>query len=121
MKTLITALALMLLLTNCRSSVGSFVGSVTTIPPGREFELGNNQHGAFVAQVRNTGAVPVTVSQRQPNGLTTSLGQLKPRDYQKLQFGTGTTAVFGNASAQSAELSLSLSGDTNLRMGYAAK
>lgn len=121
MKPFITALALLLLLTNCRSSVGSFVGSVTTIPPGREFELGNNQHGAFAAQVQNTGAVLVTVSQRQPNGLTTPLGKLKPKDRQKFQFGDGTTAVFGNATAQSAELSLSLTGDTNLRMGYAAK
>ena len=118
MKTLITALALMLTLIDCRSS---FVGSVTTIPPGKEFELGNNQHGAFAAQVRNTGTVLVTVSQRQPNGLATSLGQLKPGDQQKLQFGPGATAVFKNASAKAAELSLSLMGDTNLRMGYANK
>ncbi|MBC3788663.1 hypothetical protein [Spirosoma utsteinense] len=121
MKTLISVVALLLLLTNCRSLVGSYVGSVTTIPPGKEFELGNNQHGAFTAQVRNTGAVLVTVSQRQSSGLATPIGQLKPGDQQKLQFSAGTTAVFGNTSAQSAELSLSLTGDTNLRMGYAAK
>ncbi|WP_461053449.1 hypothetical protein [Spirosoma arcticum] len=117
MKKLIAALALTLFLANCRSL--SFVGSVTTIPPGKEFELGGNSNGAFSAQVRNIGAVSVTISQRRSDGQATALGQLRPGDQQSLQFLAGATAVFVNASVQSAELSLSLTGDTNLRMGYA--
>lgn len=121
MKTIITALALTLLLSDCQSS-RSFVGSVTTIPPGREFDLGGTNQEAFSAFVKNIGAVTVAVSQRSASGTLTTLGQLKPGEKRLLQFETQTTAVFVNASPDnSATLSLELSGDRNLSMGYAGK
>ncbi|WP_375446486.1 hypothetical protein [uncultured Fibrella sp.] len=121
MKTIITALALSLFLSNCQS-IRSFVGSVTTIPPAREFNLGGTNQEAFSAFVKNIGAVTVAVSQRSASGTVTTLGQLKPGEKRLLQFETQTTAVFVNASPDnSATLSLELSGDRNLSMGYAGK
>ncbi|MBC7568829.1 MAG: hypothetical protein H7319_03720 [Spirosoma sp.] len=122
LKTLITVLALTLFLNNCRSSDpyrSNYLGSATTIPPGKDFELGGNGNGAFSAQVRNVGGSAVAISQRQSDGQVTSLGKLQPGDQRILQFVAGSTAVFSNASAQSAELGLKVIGDTNLRMGYA--
>lgn len=119
---LITALALTLLLSHCRSGgpfSSNYLGSATTIPPSKTFELGGNGNGAFSAEVSNVGSSAVTISQRQSNGQATALGQLQPGDKQTLTFGAGSTAVFANPSAQSAELGLKVIGDTNLRMGYA--
>jgi|GEM_PF-2344860 len=123
MRTLTAVVVLALLFTNCRSGgpfTSNYLGSVTTIPAGRTFELGGNGNGAFSAQVSNIGSKPVTVSQRQSDGQVTALGQLKPGDVQVLNFVAGSTAVFINTSAQSsAELGLKVIGDKNLSMGYA--
>jgi len=122
MKTLIAVLVLTLLLGNCRSGglfSSNYLGSATTIPPGKTFELGGNRNGAFSAQVRNAGSCTVLISQRKSDGQVTALGQLEPGDQRVLEFAAGATAVFANASSRSAELGLRVIGDTNLRMGYA--
>ena len=122
LKILITSLALTLLLSHCRSGGpfnSNYLGSATTIPPGKTFELGGNGNGAFSAQVSNVGSRAVTMSQRQSKGQVIPLGQLQPGDKQTLTFVAGSTAVFTNPSTQSAELGLKVIGDTNLRMGYA--
>jgi len=126
MRTLITALAFSLLLSNCHSSKpdpfsSNYLGSATTIPPGKDFELGGNGNGAFSAEVSNVGSKPVTASQRQSDGQVTALGQLQPGEKRVFQFATGSAAVFANPSSQSAELGLKVIGDRNLRMGYAKK
>jgi hypothetical protein len=122
LKILITSVALTLLLSHCRSGgpfSSNYLGSATTIPPGKTFELGGNGNGAFSAEVSNVGSCAVAVSLRQAKGQATALGQLQPGDKQTLTFVAGSTAVFANASSQSAELGLKVIGDTNLRMGYA--
>ena len=122
LKILITALALTLLVSHCRSGgpfSSNYLGSATTIPAGKTFELGGNGNGSFLAEVSNGGGCAVAISQRQPNGQVTPLGPLQPGAKQTLTFVTGSTAVFANASSHSAELGLKLIGDTNLRMGYA--
>ncbi len=122
MKTLIAVLALTLLLSNCRSNgpfSSNYLGSATTIPAGRIFELGGNSNGAFSAQVQNAGSCTVLISQRQSDGRVTVLGQLEPGKQRVLEFATGATALFANASSRSAEIGLKVIGDTNLRMGYA--
>jgi hypothetical protein len=123
LKIVATALLVAVLLDSCRfnNPFGSnYLGSVTTIPAGRTFELGGNGNGAFSAQVSNVGSKPVTVSQRQSDGQVTALGQLKPGDVEVLNFVAGSAAVFVNTSAQSsAELGLKVIGDKNLSMGYA--
>lgn len=122
LKILITALTLTLVLSHCRSGgpfSSTYFGSATTIPPGKTFELGGNGNGSFSAEVSNVGRCAVTISQRQSNSQVTPLGQLQPGAQQTLTFVAGSTAVFVNASSQSAELGLKLIGDTNLRMGYA--
>lgn len=123
MKTTITVLIFTLALTNCRSISSPFgstkLTSATTIPPGKTFNLGGTENGAFSAWVRNVGSVVVAVSQRQADGRVTALGQLQPGDRQTLTFTAGSTALFVNASSREANLYLELVGDTNLKMGYA--
>ena len=125
LRSLIIALVLTLLLSNCRSGgpfTSNHLGSATTIPAGRTFELGGNGNGTFSAQVSNVGSKLVMVSQRQSDGQMTALDQLRPGEVQVLNFVAGSTAVFINTSVQSlAELGLKVIGDTNLRMGYAKK
>ncbi|MEZ0541252.1 hypothetical protein [Fibrella arboris] len=120
MKTLFAALALIPLLTDCQSArFANRVTSVTTIPASKEFNLGDNSHGPFSAQVKNIGSVAVLVNQRQADGKQLALGELKPGDSRSLTFDAQSSAVFVNVSPdQSAELSLVLKGDLNLSMGY---
>ncbi len=122
LKMLFTVLVMTLLLSHCRSGgpfSSNYLGSATTIPPGKTFELGGNGNGSFSAEVSNVGRCAVAISQRQSNGQVTTLGQLQPGAKQTLTFIAGSTAVFANTFSQSAELGLKVIGDTNLRMGYA--
>ncbi|MBO0931470.1 hypothetical protein [Fibrella aquatilis] len=115
MKTLLSAVAIVLLLTQCSSLM-----SRTTVPPGKEFELGSKN--GFTARVENVGTVPVTVSERQADGRVTQLGQFKPGDQQRFDFAAQSTAVFVNATIHPAELKIVVNnGDKNLTMKYVGK
>jgi hypothetical protein len=96
----------------------NYLGSATTIPAGRDFELGGNNNGSFSTEVSNVGKTTVTVSQRKLDGELTLFGQLKSGEKRVFQFVAGSTAIFANPSSISAELGLRVIGDKNLRMGY---
>jgi hypothetical protein len=124
---LVMAVFLTLFFISCSSVKSSslfksnYLGSATTIPPFKNFELGGNGNGAFSVEVRNVGKKPVTISQRQSDGKVTLLGQLNSGAKLIFQFSEGSTAIFTNTSNQSAELGLKVVGDMNLRMGYASE
>ena len=88
-----------------------------TVQAGNQFELGGNQQGAFVVQVKNVGVVPVTISERQADGQQPIRGTFQPGDAQTVRFSPGSAAIVDNQSGQSARLDLVVTGDNgNLRM-----
>lgn len=91
--------------------------SALTVQPGKQFELGGNQRGAFTVQVRNVGDVPVTISERRADGQRVTRGTFRPGDGQTVQFSSGSAALVDNASDKPARLDLVVTGDTaNLSM-----
>lgn len=111
--------ALCIGITACNRSV---LNSALTVQPGKQFKLGGNQKGAFTVQVRNVGNVPVTISERRANGQEITLGTFQPRAKQTVRFSAGSAALVDNASNQSAQLNLVVTGDKeNLSMGESTK
>ncbi|MBD2751588.1 hypothetical protein [Spirosoma validum] len=92
------------------------LGSLTTIQPGKQFELGGSQKGAFTARLQNVGEVQVMIFERLIDGKRVSLGALKPGAEQTLRFSSGSAALFDNVAAKSAQLHLVVTGDKNLSM-----
>lgn len=110
-RTIALSLTSSLLLTCCSS-----LDSLTTIQPGRPFELGGNQHGAFTARLQNVGDVPVAISERQIDGQRIDRGTFQPGDQKTVRFASGSAVLVNNASTKSAQLHLVITGDKNLRM-----
>jgi hypothetical protein len=90
--------------------------SALTVQPGKQFELGGNQKGAFTVMVKNVGEVPVTISERQANGPSVVRGIFKPGDRQTVRFSAGSAALVDNATARPARLDLVVTGDKDLSM-----
>lgn len=88
------------------------------IRPGKQFALGGEQRGAFKVVARNVGQVAVEFKERPAGGGIFGKGTLKPGQRATLRFAAGSTALLLNPSANTANLKLVVSGDTNLRMGY---
>ncbi len=103
-----------LLLAFCISC--STLKSDLTVQPGTRFELGGNRNGSFTVQLKNTGDVPVSVTERKANGQQVTLGVFNPGARQKVPFSSGSTALIANAAARPAHLVLVVSGDTDLNM-----
>ncbi|MFD2571058.1 hypothetical protein ACFSUS_10465 [Spirosoma soli] len=106
-------------ITACNRSV---LNSALTVQPGKQFRLGGNQKGAFTVQVKNVGNVPVTISERRVDGQEVTLGTFRPGDGQTVRFSAGSAALVDNASKQSAQLNLVVTGDKDgLSMGEVNK
>ena len=116
--TLQLGLLISLLLVGCSHSV---LNSLTTISPGKQFELGGNQKGAFKAQLENVGPVPVTISERFPDGKSINRGLFQPGDRKTVQFAAESAVLVDNPSPQSAQLRLVITGDKNLSMREQSK
>ena len=106
-------LAISLPLASCNRNI---LNSLTTISPGKQFELGGNQRGAFKAHLENVGTVPVTISERLTDGKSINRGLFQPGDRQTVQFAAGSAVLVDNASPQSAQLRLVITGDKDLSM-----
>lgn len=116
MRTLITYLLLSLFCTLALPGCNT-LNSALTVQPGKQFELGGNQPGAFTVQVRNVGEVPVVISERRVDGQRLTRGTFRPGDSQTVRFASGSAALVDNASAKPARLDLVVTGDTgNLTM-----
>lgn len=98
----------LLVLTSCANSV---LQSALTVQPGRQFQLGGNQRGAFTVQATNKGGVPVTLSERRADGQTVALGTFGAGDRQTIRFAAGSAVLIDNRSAQPAQLNLTVTGD----------
>jgi hypothetical protein len=94
------------------------INSGLSIPPGEEFRLGENRHGAFSIAVRNDGAVPVDLLIEGPDGNRTTIATLAPGSSADERFAADTIAIFANPAERTAELTVRITGDTGLSMGY---
>ncbi|AMJ66123.1 hypothetical protein AXW84_12285 [Hymenobacter sp. PAMC 26628] len=88
------------------------------IESGKQFILGGDQRGAFKVAAKNIGTVPVEIRERPKGGGTFGKVTLSPSQSGVLQFAAGSTAVLLNPSATTANLNLTITGDTKLGMTY---
>lgn len=88
-----------------------------TIQGNDQFVLGDNEHGAFRATVKNTGPVPVEVLARS-EGQDRPVGEVAPGDEVALRFGVDEAAVFSNISGDVATLKVRVVGDQGLSMAF---
>lgn len=93
--------------------------SRTTIGPNKAFELGDGNHGAFKAAVKNDSDVPVDIYKTLPGGAETKLLTLQPGQQKTVRFAADTKAIFKNTSSKEAAVLLKVTGDTGLTMGGA--
>ncbi len=102
-------------------SACSTLNSDLTVQPGKQFRLGGNQNGAFMVKLKNTGQVPVTISEQPAAGPRVVLGTFQPTEGKTVRFAAGSAVLVDNASGQAARLSLVVTGDTGLSMQEVSK
>jgi len=91
--------------------------SQTTIRPNKAFELGDGEHGAFKAMVKNISEVAVEVCATPLGGTEKKLATLQPGEQKTVRFTANTKATFKNNTNKQADLKLKVTGDTRLSMG----
>ncbi|WP_148289272.1 hypothetical protein [Fibrella aestuarina] len=99
-----------LLLVVCCGCQMNLLKSALTVQPGKQFELGGNQRGAFAVQARNVGNVPVTLAERRADGQVVWLGTFRPGDAQTIRFSAGSAALVRNTAPSPAQLMLVVTG-----------
>ncbi len=112
MKTILTTLALTLLLSSCALT------SNTTIKPNDSFVLGNNQHGSFKVKLKNVSKDNLEVYHAPIEGGKHSSQKVKPNEYATVKVDRNTALIISNASKDTASVDLKVTGDTGLSMGY---
>ncbi|WP_400191359.1 DoxX family protein [Hymenobacter sp. B81] len=112
------AAALGLLLVTTVSLAGDNLKSNLVIEPRKQFVLGGEQRGAFKVAAHNIGRVPVEIKERPRGGGIFGKATLAPGQRATLRFLAGSAALVLNPSDQQANLKLTVSGDTQLSMGY---
>ncbi|MFY7746083.1 MAG: hypothetical protein ACOVQY_11690 [Erythrobacter sp.] len=101
--------------------LGGTINSNLQIEPGKTFELGGGQEGAFTVTGRNSGPVAVEVLGRAEGSAQAQVrGTVAPGGEVKASFAEGEMALLRNTSAtRMARLKLKISGDTSaLGMSY---
>ena len=96
----------------------STLNSMTVIKPLDSFILGNNKHGSFKVQLKNTSKNDIDVYQVPIDGGQHSFQVIKPNDKVNLQVGSNTALFIQNKSNDTASVILKVTGDTGLSMGY---
>jgi hypothetical protein len=92
--------------------------SNTIIEPNQSFVLGEGKHGDYKAKIINKGEVDVEVFGEREDEERKSLGVLKPNDKNEYNIAKNTKVIFKNLGNKTATISIKLSGDTGLSMGY---
>lgn len=93
------------------------ISSHLRIDVGQQFVLGGQQRGAFRVAARNSGPVPVSVAERQPDGTVQERGRLEPGQRTQLAFGAGSAALVRNLGPRQAEVDVKISGSASFNMG----
>lgn len=107
----------------------AFIGSIftagcqtlrsgTTIKPQDSFVLGNNEHGKFTVNLKNTSKQTIEVYHAPINGGKHSSQMVEPNQSVKVKVDKNTALIFGNQSMDTVTIALKVNGDLGLSMGY---
>jgi len=94
------------------------LNSVTTIKPNDSFVLGDNEHGSFKVRVKNISAKAIDVYRAPITGGRHSRQTVQPNQSVTVKVEKNTALVFENASADTANVQLKVTGDIGLSMAY---
>lgn len=75
----------------------------TVLEPGKQVVFSGQQHGKFRLKIRNSGPVPVLVTERQANGSLQERGLVKPHRGGMLRFAVGSVAMVRSLDTRPAE------------------
>jgi hypothetical protein len=110
--TRITCLLALLCLCGCA------IHSQLTLPAEQTFVLGGNGNGAFKVRVSNIGPTGVGIATRLADGQIMVFDTLLPGQSAQQRFVAGSAALLQNPQADTGFLSLRITGDVRLGMGY---
>ena len=102
----------------CSLQAYSTLSSTTYIDSQKSFVLGENEHRAYTASVKNVGDTDIEVVQLNAKGVATSLGILKNNEKQNYAVVRNATIKFENKGTEQGVIKIFARGDTNLSMGY---
>lgn len=112
-KILIFSLAIILAASSCKS-----VYSTTSIDPKKSFVLGDNEHEAFEASLKNISKENLELSQMPSGGTKTLLQVLNPNKSATVKIEKNTALYIENKTNNKASVELNLKSGTHLSMGY---
>lgn len=113
MKKAVFFFLLLVLFSSCRS-----LKSTTYIRPYDSFVLGNNEHGSFKVQLKNTAPYPLEVYLAPVGGGKHSSQMVGVGQFVSVSVQSNTAIVIANAGADTAAVQLKVTGDVGLSMGY---
>jgi hypothetical protein len=116
MKKIIAASFLFVFITSC--SIFSSLNSNTTIKPNDSFVLGNNEHGTFKVVLKNFSNHELKIFMAPNSGGTHSYIIVVPNETVKVKADKNTALVIENKSSEQANVTLKVTGDIGLSMGY---
>jgi peptidyl-tRNA hydrolase len=108
--------SLVLTLTSC--SIFSSLNSTTTIKPQDSFILGNNEHGTAKVVLQNISEKDIEVYHAPINGGKHSSQIVKPNETVTVKVEKNTALYISNASNDTVNVKLKVTGDLGLSMGY---
>ncbi len=109
----LVVLFMLILASSCK-----VVHSVTTIKPNDRFELGNNKHGSFKANLTNISTKDIEVYLAPIDGGKHSGQTVKPGQQVRVKVDPNTALMIGNNTSDTVMVKLKVTGDVGLSMGY---
>ncbi|MFK7924332.1 MAG: hypothetical protein AB8H47_20410 [Bacteroidia bacterium] len=94
------------------------IKSNLTIPAKQAFELGGGNQGKYKVKAENRGVQTVKIFTVGPDEEMVAQGEVKPGETQIFKIPGQTTTVLVNESLLPARIRATITGDTNLGMGY---
>jgi PBP1b-binding outer membrane lipoprotein LpoB len=116
MKKTISIIIIALILGSC--SIFGSLHSTTTIKPNDSFVLGNNEHGSFKVVLKNISNHELKIFMTPISGGSHSPSIVVPNETIKVKADKNTALIIENKSSEQADVTLKVTGDIGLSMGY---
>jgi hypothetical protein len=116
MKKTFAAALLFVFISSC--SIFNSLNSNTTIKPNDSFILGNNEHGTFKVVLKNISNHELRIFMAPISGGSHSPIVVVPNETVKVKADKNTALVIENKSSEQANVTLKVTGDIGLSMGY---
>ena len=116
MKTVIKLFVILVLTSSC--GVSNSLNSNTSIKPNESFVLGNNEHKSFKVVLKNISNHELKIFMAPNSGGTHSYIIVVPNETVKVKADKNTALVIENKSSEQANVTLKVTGDIGLSMGY---